>query len=300
MKEESGDWREETFVDEEAALAPLRPRRARGARVLVGTSGWSYKDWDGVFYPSGAKAADYLGHYGRVFRTVEIDATFYAMPRAQVVENWARRAPEGFVFSAKFPRELTHEARGLERLDLAHAFVERMGLLGEKRGPLLLQFPPGFLPDRLGALDRFLEALPAEVRYAVEFRHPAWQHQETLAMLGARRAAWAAGVGPLNPPVRPLTTDFAYLRWIGDRSIEVFDRTQVERGEEIRRWAEWIESVRDRLLEVYGYFNNHFAGHGPASARALLAALGEPAPLPPADEEPPPGADERAQGELFG
>ena len=297
MSSERGDWRDESFQDEEEALRPLRPQAAPAARLFVGTSGWSYKDWQGVFYPPGAPAADYLAHYGRVFRTVEIDATFYALPRARVVENWALRSPPGFVFSAKFPREITHEAGGLERDELARAFIERMSLLGDKRGPLLLQFPPRFEPERLPVLARFLEALPESARYAVEFRHPGWHSEETLALLAERRVAWVAGVGPLNPPERPLTTDFAYLRWIGDRSLNVFDRVRVERGEEIRRWAEWIETLRGRLQEIYGYFNNHYAGHGPASARELLAALGEPAPTPPPPAPAP--KPERDQGELF-
>ncbi len=297
MSSERGDWREEPFQDEEEALRPLRPQVDRGARLFVGTSGWSYKDWEGVFYPAGAAAADYLGHYGSVFRTVEIDATFYALPRAAVVENWARRSPPDFVFSAKFPRAITHEADGLARLEPAQTFIERMGLLGDKRGPLLLQFPPRFEPDRLPALARFLEALPAGARYAVEFRHPGWHCEEALALLTERGVAWAAGVGPLNPPQRPVTTDFVYLRWIGDRNLSVFNRVRVERGEEIRRWAEWIESVRERLREVYGYFNNHYAGHGPASARELLAALGEPAPPAPLPAAPPKA--DRGQGELF-
>jgi len=297
MSAEGGDWRDEPFQDEEEALRRLRPGGARGARLLIGTSGWSYKDWEGPFYPPGTPAADYLAHYGRVFRTVEVDATFYAAPRAAVVENWALRSPPGFVFSAKFPREFSHEAGGLERLEGARAFVERMGLLGEKRGPLVLQFPPHFEPGRLPALAGFLAALPGEARYAVEFRHPGWHSEEVLAMLRARGVAWVAGVGPLNPPQRPLTADFAYLRWIGDRGLNVFDRVRIERGEEIRRWAEWIESVRERLREVYGYFNNHYAGHGPASARELLQALGEPAPAPPAAAPSDKGKSD--QGELF-
>lgn len=298
MSAEGGDWRDEPFQDEEEALRGLRPEHARGARLLIGTSGWSYKDWEGPFYPPGTPAADYLAHYGRVFHTVEVDATFYAAPRAMVVENWALRSPPGFVFSAKFPREFTHETGGLERLETARAFVERMGLLGEKRGPLVLQFPPHFDPTRLAALARFLEALPGEARYAVEFRHPGWHCEEALALLRERGVAWVAGVGPLNPPQRPLTANFAYLRWIGDRSLSVFDRVRVERGEEIRRWAEWIESVRERLHEVYGYFNNHYAGHGPASARELLQALGEPAPASSGREGPPPAKAD--QGDLFG
>jgi len=277
-------------------LVDLAPYK--GSPIRFGTSSFSSKDWIGPFYPEGTDPSEFLRYYASQLDTVEVDATFYAAPRAMVVENWALRSPPGFVFSAKFPREFSHETGGLERSEAARAFVERMGLLGEKRGPLVLQFPPHFEPARLPALARFLEALPGEARYAVEFRHPGWHCEEALALLRERGVAWVAGVGPLNPPQRPLTADFAYLRWIGDRSLNVFDRVRVERGEEIRRWAEWIESVRERLHEVYGYFNNHYAGHGPASARELLQALGEPAPPPPSSEGPPPGKAD--QGDLFG
>lgn len=295
MKGDYDDWRVEHFRDEEEQLRARLGAGAPRAPLRIGTSGWSYKDWEGPFYPPGARAQDYLGHYGRTFGTVEVDSTFYALPRAQVVENWARRSPESFVFAAKFPRDITHEPGGLERFDLAAEFVERMGLLGAKRGPLLMQFPSRFRVERLPELARLLAALPGGARYAVEFRHADWHCEPVLALLAERNVAWAAGVGPQNPPVRPLTADFAYLRWIGDRSIERFDRVQLDRREELRGWAEWIEAQRERLREIYGYFNNHYAGHGPASAGALLGLLGEAPPPPPVDVQPPPD-----QGDLFG
>ncbi len=295
MKGEYEDWRREEFRDEETVLQARSGWDSERADLRIGTSGWSYKDWEGAFYPRGIKATEMLGHYGRVFRTVEVDSTFYAMPRESVVRNWAARSPEGFLFAAKFPRDITHEHDGLERHDLARAFVERMGLLGEKRGPLLLQFPPGFRVQRLPELARLLEALPSKASYAVEFRHEDWYCEALLCLLREHGVAWVAGVGPDNPPRRPVTADFAYLRWIGDREIETFDRVRVERRAELDRWAGWIEKQRLALREIYGYFNNHYAGHGPASARALLSALGEPAPRLPAPP-PDPGSN---QGELF-
>lgn len=295
MKGDYEDWRQEDFQDEEAYLRARSPEGAAGAQLLIGTCGWSYRDWEGSFYPAGTRAVDYLRHYCRVFRTVEVDSTFYALPRAQVVENWASRSPEGFVFAAKLPRDITHAEGGLARIDLAREFVARMDLLGPKRGPLLLQFPPRFRVERLPELARLLAALPDGIRCAVEFRHEDWHCDPVLGLLRERNVAWVAAVGPNNPPQRPLTADFAYLRWIGDREIEVFDRIRVERREELARWAAWIEARRQSLHTIYGYFNNHYAGHGPASARDLLTRLGLRPPEPEADEAPP-----TDQGNLFG
>ena len=295
MKGENEDWRREEFLDEEEYLRAQRPEGPTGAALFVGTSGWSYKDWEGSFYPAGIRPADYLRHYGRFFRTVEVDSTFYAIPRAEVVKNWARRSPEGFIFAAKFPRDLTHAEGGLARFSLARDFVERMEFLGPKRGPLLMQFPPGFHVERLPELARLLDILPDGPRYALEFRHADWYCQPVLELLQERNMAWVAGVGPDNPPRRPVTADFAYLRWIGDRSIDVFDRVQVERKAELSRWADWIEGKRQQLQAIYGYFNNHYAGHGPASARTLLSALG----FRPATPDTLPERDVH-QGDLFG
>jgi uncharacterized protein YecE (DUF72 family) len=155
---------------------------------------------------------------------------------------------------------------------------------------MLLQFPPFFRVGRMEALARFLEDLPRDFHYAVELRHADWHNEELLSLLARLNMAWTVGVGPDSPPVRPLTADFAYLRWLGDRQLDVFSRVQIDRRSELQQWAHWIEKQRGRLREIYGYFNNHYAGHGPASARSLLAMLGQTPPPPPAER----------QGDLFG
>ena len=219
---EKDDWRlEEDFIDEEDYLhAKMEPESAP-LEILIGTSGWSYRDWLGGFYAPGTRPESFLQSYAGSFRSVEIDSTFYSVPKASVVEGWRERSPEDFVFAAKFPREITHEAGGLSSGgELALLFLKRMSLLEGKLGPLLLQFPPGFRPERLDALRVFLEGLPREFRYALEFRHPDWHSEELLDLLTRLGMAWASGVGPDNPPVRPLTTDFSYLRWLGERQID--------------------------------------------------------------------------------
>jgi uncharacterized protein YecE (DUF72 family) len=295
MRPEKDDWRsEEDFMDEEAYFAARDAApgdRAKSAQLWIGTSGWSYKDWLGSFYEAGTRPENFLRSYASSFRTVEVDSTFYAVPRSSVIRAWAERSPADFVFAAKFPRGITHEAGGLENgAGLTRLFLRRMALLGDKLGPLLLQFPPFFRIERLDALQTYLASLPREFRYAVELRHPEWHAEPVLELLARRNMAWASGVGPDSPPVRPLTADFAYLRWLGDRQIQSFGEIRLDRRAELQEWARWIEQQRERLREIYGYFNNHYAGHGPASARSLLAMLRQPAPPPPAER----------QGDLFG
>ncbi len=286
--------KEDPSIDEEIYVRerfkPPRPEGDHRSELHVGTSGWSYKDWVGSFFAPGTRPENYLRSYADCFRSVEIDSTFYAVPRESVVRGWNERSPAHFRFAAKFPRDITHEANGLEPGGrLCRLFVDRMMLLGDKLGPLLLQLPPTFHADGAQELWPFLESLPGELRVAVEFRSPSWHSEETLARLNRLGMAWTIGIGPLNPPVRPITTDFTYIRWLGDRSIEAFGETLLDRDAEIAGWAEWIEERRAELLAVYGYFNNHYAGHGPASAASLLEMLGEERPTPPA----------KRQGDLF-
>ncbi|MBN2171833.1 MAG: DUF72 domain-containing protein [Candidatus Krumholzibacteriota bacterium] len=292
---EKDNWRvEDDFVDEEDFFRePSRPAAEGGkggAEIFVGTSGWSYKDWEGTFYAPATRPEHYLPAYAATFRTVEIDSTFYSVPRESVVRAWDERTPDGFVFAAKFPRDITHEPGGLDPdSEVVQAFLDRMALLGDKLGPLLLQFPPGFRPDRMNALRTFLEGLPGDFRYAVELRHAGWHDEMLLGLLADLDMAWVSGVGPDSPPVRPVTTDFCYLRWLGDRSLETFREVVVDRGEDLADWAGWIRERRRGLRRVFGYVNNHYSGHAPATARELLALLGQEPPLPPAER----------QGDLF-
>jgi len=276
-------------VDEERYFGggPEPPRAA----IHVGTSGWSYKDWEGNFYPEGVRAADYLESYASVLKTVEIDSTFYAIPRESAVEGWIRRSPEGFRFCAKFPRDITHERGLLGCGELTQAFLRRMEPLGDRLGPFLIQFPATFTAaENLSILEAYLKSLSADFRYAVELRSRDWRDKETLELLAEHRVAWALGVGTKGEEHRPLTADFAYIRWLGSREITRFTELQVDRSRELDDWAGWILGKAGDLREIYGFFNNHYAGHAPTSARQLLVRLGK---------EPPPEPGRR-QGDLFG
>ena len=284
---EKNDWRRDDDLPDEEEF--FRPSEDPSAELRVGTSGWSYQDWLGGFYAPGTRAECYLECYAASFDVVEIDSTFYAVPRQSAVEGWARRSPDAFRFCPKFPREITHERGLLGCAELTDVFLERMSLLGEKLGPLLLQFPASFGVENFPVLDSYLKNLPGRFRYAVELRNREWRRQETLDLLRGLGMAWTLAIGPRGEEYRPQTADFAYLRWLGSREIQEFSRVVVDRSEELEQWAGWIREEAVQLKEIYGFFNNHYSGHAPASAREMLALLGRETPDPPGER----------QGDLF-
>jgi uncharacterized protein YecE (DUF72 family) len=254
-------------------------------RILIGTQGWNYAAWVGPFYPEGTRPADMLSLYAQAFGTVEVDSTFYAIPPPKTVRGWAERTPDGFVFSLKLPQEITHE-RHLRRASAeTETFIERARLLGPGLGPILVQLGPEFAPSDFGALEAFVPTLPADLRFAVEVRQQAWTRgdvlPEMLALLTEHRMALALSDGRWIPretvlelALRP-TADFHYLRWMGpNRDLTDFSHVQIDRSAETDEWAGVLTDLRLRGISIYGYFNNHFAGHSPASARDLQRRLG--------------------------
>lgn len=251
--------------------------------VRIGTQGWNYDAWVGPFYPSGTRGADFLAVYARAFDTVEVDSTFYAIPPSKTVRGWADRTPPEFRFALKLPQEITHERRLRDAGDMAHLFFDRARELGPKLGPILVQLGPDFGPSELPALAAFLPTLPADLQVAIEFRQRGWLYEGVLALLAEHNVAlalsdarWIPRKQMLTLAARP-TADFAYVRWMGpDRSIVDYSRIQVDRARELEAWSHALASLAERVRSVYGYVNNHFAGHSPASARELQRLLGQP------------------------
>lgn len=269
---------------------------------LYGTTSWSSSGWAGVFYPEGMPPGDYLGHYAQEFRAVEADVTYYRVPSQKMVEGWARRTPDDFVLSAKFPRSIVHG--GTERLPdekrLLNAsvvgedvtrFLEAMAILGDKCGPLILQFPyfnkkvfSGPEPF-LQRLDIFLASLPTEFRYGVEIRNKAWLAAPLLEVLRRHRTAlvlldlnYMPHPDDLDDDLDLLTTDFSYVRLIGDRKAvedrtKTFDRIVMDKGPRLTRWAQLLREIIPRAQRTLVFANNHFAGHGPATIRDLAAQV---------------------------
>jgi uncharacterized protein YecE (DUF72 family) len=252
------------------------------ADVRLGTQGWNYDAWVGPLYPSGTRAPDYLGVYSRAFDTVEVDSTFYAVPAAKTVRGWAERVGPDFKFALKLPQEITHEHRLREAGDLTALFYDRARELGPKLGPVLVQLGPDFGPEELPALAAFLPTLPRDVATAVEFRQRGWIRQPVLALLAEHGVALALSDGRWVPrkamlalAARP-TADFAYVRWMGpNRDLTDYSRVQIDRTAELEAWSHALVGLAQRVRAVYGYVNNHFAGHSPASVRELQRLLGQ-------------------------
>jgi uncharacterized protein YecE (DUF72 family) len=256
--------------------------------VHLGTQGWNYSAWVGSFYPGGTRAADFLSVYARAFNTVEIDSTFYAIPPARTVREWADRTPPHFRFSLKMPQEITHE-NGLRNSEsLTSLFFERASELGDKLGAILIQLAPSFGANELPALASFLPTLPSsEISIAIEFRQRNWIHEGVIALLAEHNVALALVDARWIPrkTMQSLangpTADFAYLRWMGpNRDIVDYSRIQFDRTRELESWASVITSLSKRVKTVYGYVNNHYAGHSPASVRQLQELLGQPTVQP--------------------
>jgi len=247
-------------------------------KLKIGCSGWSYRDWVGPFYPKDAQASDYLRLYSSVFDAVEVDSTYYRNPSPLMVSNWRRGTPEGFVFTAKFPKKITHEKKLRDVGEQLERFYKSMSELREKLGALLVQLPPSFnyKKDR-DALEQFLGQIDTGYRHAIELRNRSWFRPDVYKMLGQSNVAlvWSENQYASTPP--EATSEVAYVRMVGDRSITDFSKTQRDQGEVMRKWYSALEEKSSLFKQGFIFFNNHFAGFGPGSVNEFrrLAGLAE-------------------------
>ncbi|HLQ66914.1 MAG TPA: DUF72 domain-containing protein [Candidatus Limnocylindrales bacterium] len=226
-------------------------------RIRAGTSGWSYKEWKGYFYPEKLAAKDMLRYYGERFSTVEVNNTFYRMPNTTTLENWSAEVPEDFAFVLKTSKGITHEKRLNDVADRVEYLIRTAGTLGAKLGPFLVQLPPNFKKD-VPRLRDFL-ALLGPARAAFEFRHASWFEDEVYAALRERNAAWCvADTGEEGDPPFVSTADWGYLRL-----------RRVEYGEgDLQSWA---DKVRGQTWnEAFVFFKHEDAGTGPKLAARFL------------------------------
>jgi uncharacterized protein YecE (DUF72 family) len=249
----------------------------------LGTMGFGYREWAGVFYPPGVPASRYLEHYATRFDCVELDTTFHAAPPAARFRRWASVVPATFRFCIKAPRAVTHDGPPERSIDAMRRFLDDAWAMGEKLAVVLIQLPPTFAASERAGFERFLDALPRHLAYAVEFRHVSWQGVAG-PMLSARKIALVAAEYEADPSPPVVTADFLYVRWIGvhDRyphmNHEVRDPTA-----RLTWWAEQIERCRLSVHTVWGMFNNDYAGYSVASAerfRRLVGLTGPVVPLP--------------------
>lgn len=267
-------------------------RHARNDRPLtasyhIGTQGWSYPDWTGPFYPEGTPSSRYLSVYAKAFTAVEVDSSFYAIPPASYFMGWRERTPDAFRFALKLPGEVTHEHRLRGGDEVVSTFLKRAELLEQKLGVILVQLPPDFTPSSRPALESFVKRLPSGFAFAVEFRHKDWLTDEVMELLRSAGVALALSDGPWIPRKQVMkaalspTSDIAYFRWLGERPhLESYAETLFDRSSDIAGWAGVLRELSGQVREIYGFFNNHYEGHSPASARSLLKRLGQPVTEP--------------------
>lgn len=241
-----------------------RGRRGRdvrlAVRVFIGTSGYSYKEWKGSFYPEDLPASKMLRYYAERLDTVEANNTFYRMPSAKTLDEWTAQVPPGFVFAIKAPQRITHQQRLVGSAETLEAVWRATEVLGARRGPFLFQLPP-FLKKDVPRLADFLALLPASIEAAFEFRHPSWLDDEVYAALEARRAALViADAEKLTTPL-VATAPFGYLR------LRREDYTQAD----VDTWAARISA--QPWPRAYVYFKHEEAGTGPRLAAELRARL---------------------------
>jgi uncharacterized protein YecE (DUF72 family) len=246
--------------------------------LYLGTSGWSYADWEGTLYPEALPSASRLAEYVKRFATVEIDSTFYGTPRRSTVEKWREIVPEGFLFAAKVPQEVTHERNLVDTSSEVESFVQTMTALEDRLGPLLLQLPPSFTVEGMGVLEDFLSTLPQGPRYAVEVRHRSWLGSDLPALLREHSVALTLIDYPRMPRMEEATADFSYIRWLGDRREfpEGHTHLKKERDEDLRWWSELVDRFLEEGRTVFAYANNHYQNHSPSTlARFLKIRRGE-------------------------
>jgi len=231
--------------------------------VQIGTSGYVYKHWKRVFYPEDLPSKDWLSYYTGHFSTLEINNSFYRLPERSTFAGWRKRSPDGFLFSVKVSRFLTHLKKLKDPEEPLERFLENAEGLGPKLGPLLFQLPPHWKPD-LGRLRGLLALRPRRRRFAVEFREAAWCTDEVFSILKEGNAALCLHDGlPDCPPA--VTADFVYLRFHG-RSAPGGRYTRSALSD----WAERIGRWRRDSLDVYAYFNNDAHGYAVENARELI------------------------------
>jgi uncharacterized protein YecE (DUF72 family) len=240
----------------------------------LGTIGWSYNFWKGKFYPNKTNPKDYLAYYSTQFNTVEVDSTFYRIPTPPTVTNWKQQTPESFLFSPKFPQLITHIKMLKDCKYETDVFLDRVNLLGEKLGPLLLQFPPNFGVEHMPVLADFLHAMPEKHRYVVEIRNKSWLNQEFYSLLRDNKVALAWADTPLMSEISEVTADFLYVRWEGDRKKVkgTLGAIEADRTGDLKLVAEKIKPFLSKMA-VFGYFGKYYSGFPPSDIVSLKSSL---------------------------
>jgi uncharacterized protein YecE (DUF72 family) len=233
-------------------------------QLKIGTSGWSYQHWKGLFYPDDLPTSKWLQYYTEHFDTVELNASFYRLFPRSTFEGWRQKVPEGFVYAVKLWRGITHLKKLSAEQDSLDDVIDRMEGMGEALGPVLVQIPPSLHLD-MERLEAFARMMPSRIRWALEVRHSSWFVDELWEVLKEHNAAFCMADSPGESFPRKVTTDFAYVRFHGEQVTYAGKYSK----ETLQDWAAFIGGVLDDGKDVYAYFNNDIDGHAVTDARQL-------------------------------
>ncbi len=242
--------------------------------ISLGTMGWSYPYWVGKLYAPKTESKHFLEAYAQHFSTVEINNTFYRIPRITTVKLWKSQTPVEFQFAVKMPRKITH-VQPLQINDYTHHFFEVMAHFGKKLGPILIQLSPKFSVDHLVSLQDFIHQLPQAFHYAIEFRNHTLFSEHVYSLLQDNSIALVLTDRPQQPHVDCVTAPFIYIRWEGNRRIITGDSGHVEqdRHKDLVKWAKLLRIYQKQELKIFGYFSKYYSGYPPADIDQLTKLL---------------------------
>ena len=266
-------------------------------KIRIGSCAWSFDDWRGTFYPPDLPESRRLEFYANYFPAVEVDSTFHAAPAEETVLRWVEMTPASFRFSCKLPRQITHICRLRDCAPELTSFLHAMEPLGPKLQVILIQLPPSLTPsDGKQALRKFLAQLPRDFRFAIEFRHAGWHRPQFIRLLEKYRICWVwADTTPLNErnlapfEFLPCTTDFLYLRLLGDYGtkydvngshLQRYEKLLWKREAALGSWSLKVQRHLGDVRTVWTFAGNHFEGFAPETCQRLAERLGFDLSLP--------------------
>jgi uncharacterized protein YecE (DUF72 family) len=271
-------------------------------KIRIGSCAWSFDDWRGVFYPHDLPESHWLEFYAGHFPAVEVDSTFHGAPTEATVRRWVETTPANFRFTCKLPRQITHICRLRDCAAELISFLRAIELLEPKLQVILIQLPPSLTPaDGKHALRKFLVQLPRDFRFAIEFRHAGWHRPQFIRLVEKYRVCWAwadttslseRNLAPFE--FLPCTTDFLYLRLLGDYAtkydvdgghIHRYGKLLWKREAALESWSLKIQRHLADVRSVWAFAGNHFEGFAPETCQRLAERLGFDLPLPPETEQ---------------
>lgn len=242
----------------------------RRGEIRIGCSGWNYRHWRGIFYPEKLAVKHWFGHYAATFDTVELNTSFYHLPKPETFSKWKEQAPPGFRYAVKASRFITHMKKLKDCREPVEEFIGRARKLGEAIGPVLYQLPPRWAYNR-ERLEEFIALLPADLLHVFEFREKSWITEEVLDLLDARGIAFCAHDMPGSATPRWASGASAYIRFHGGEG-KYWGRYAEE---SLLGWADWMVAEAKGGRDVWAYFNNDIGGAAIEDALTLRAMVAQ-------------------------